>query len=424
MPHLGCIADDFTGGTDLAANLTRRGYRVVLFLGLPAAGNEAGDSLVDIDAVVIALKVRTAPVDHAVATCLEALDFLRERAHCERFYFKYCSTFDSNPRGNIGPVADALLTALGERLTIFCPAFPEAGRTLYQGHLFVEGVPLHESGMRQHPLTPMTDPDLVRWLGQQSPRAVGLVPWQTIRQGATAVRARLARLDSAGVEAVLTDALDEDDLRVLGEATADLTLITGGSGLALGLETPHPASTDPVGTAMARAHDSPRVVLSGSASNATRAQVAHAKEHCPWVKLDVAALRDDYTTAFAELRHACRDQLGQRPLVVYSVETQADLDHVQGGVGAHEAGELVERAFADLASELYEAGVRSFIVAGGETSGAVAHRLGATTLRVGPRVAPGVPWMSTERDGKTVNLLLKSGNFGAVDIFTTAWELR
>jgi len=238
---LGCIADDFTGATDLANMLVRGGMRAVQTIGVPAS-----DTTIEADALIVALKSRTIPAEEAVAQSLAALEWLRAQG-CRQFLFKYCSTFDSTDKGNIGPVADALLDALGDDFTIACPAFPENGRTIFRGNLFVGDVLLNESGMQNHPLTPMTDPNLVRVLQRQTKSKVGLIAYDVIAKGPQAVRDRIAVLRNEGVRMAVADAVSDADLYVLGEACADLKLITGGSGIALGLprNLAIPANVDP-----------------------------------------------------------------------------------------------------------------------------------------------------------------------------------
>jgi len=227
---IGCIADDLTGATDLGVTLAREGLSVIQVNGLPAAGF----ALPAADAVVVALKSRTIPAADAVAQALAALGWLRERG-AQRIYFKVCSTFDSTPRGNIGPVTEALQAALGAALVPASPAYPRNGRTVYLGHLFVGDALLSESGMRNHPLTPMTDANLVRVLAAQTAGKVGLVPYADVEAGADAVRARLAALGAAGCRHAIVDAVSDLHLVVAGAACVDLPLATGGSGLALGL---------------------------------------------------------------------------------------------------------------------------------------------------------------------------------------------
>jgi 3-dehydrotetronate 4-kinase len=422
-PLLGCIADDFTGATDLANMLVRNGMRTVQTIGVPASSER-----VDADALVVALKSRTIPAADAVAQSLAALAWLRAQG-CQQFFFKYCSTFDSTDAGNIGPVTDALLDALAtgdERgFTIACPAFPENGRTLYRGHLFVGDALLNESGMEQHPLTPMTDANLVRVLQRQTGSKVGLIRYDTVAQGAAAVCERIAALRTDGVRMAIADALSDGDLRVLGEACADLVLITGGSGLAIGLA----ANFQRAGRLATRTDaaklplvDGLAAVLAGSASKATNAQVAAWRDagrpHFRIDPLAVARGEPVVESALAFARHALSATAPQ-PVLIYATATPDEVERVQQALGASRAGELVEATLASIARGLHEIGVRKFVVAGGETSGAVVQALNVRALVIGPQIDPGVPATATIGTAP-LGLALKSGNFGAVDFFDKA----
>ncbi|MFL6716397.1 MAG: 3-oxo-tetronate kinase [Burkholderiaceae bacterium] len=418
---LGCIADDFTGATDLAGMLVKAGMRTVQLIGVPD-----GPPPQDVDAVVIALKSRTVPAAEAIADSLAALRWLQQ-AGCSQFYFKYCSTFDSTPAGNIGPVAEALMAALGTDFTIACPAFPANGRTIYKGYLFVGDELLSESGMRNHPLTPMTDPSLVRVLQAQSRGKVGLVEHRSVAQGVEAVSARFAALRAEGCAFAITDAISNDDLMTLGAACAGLPLVTGGSGIALGLPENFRrrgllAQTDvadrlpPTGGL--------RAVIAGSCSVATRKQVAAMQETAPSFAVDPLALARGEDVAGTALAWAA-PLLPQGPVLVFATSSPEQVKAVQQQLGVAEAGELVERALADIARGLVKLGVGQLIVAGGETSGAVVKALGVTGLRIGPEIDPGVPWTAAlQEDGQArpLALALKSGNFGSVDFFTKAWS--
>jgi 3-dehydrotetronate 4-kinase len=417
---LGCIADDFTGGTDLAGMLVKAGMRTVQLIGVPD-----GPPPADIDAVVIALKSRTSPVDEAVAESLAALRWLRE-AGCRQFYFKYCSTFDSTPRGNIGPVADALMRALDTDFTIACPALPANGRTIYQGHLFVGNVPLSESGMRNHPLTPMTDANLVRVLQRQTARKVGLVDHATVSRGDAAIRERCAALRRQGHGFAVVDALSNADLDAIGAACAGLPLVTGGSGIALGLPQNFRRqgllAADAVADALPRTGGL-RAVISGSCSVATQKQVGVMRASCPSFQVDPLRLARGEDVVAAALDWAV-GRIGQQPVLVYATAAPEAVGRVQADLGVEKAGQLVEHALAGIAVGLVRAGVGQMIVAGGETSGAVVKALGVKGLRIGPEIDPGVPWTSTVHDDGTppLALALKSGNFGSEDFFLKAWN--
>ena len=425
---LGCIADDFTGATDLAGTLVRAGMRSVQMIGVPAAPAQALDAgALDAEAVVIALKSRTIPAEEAVAQSLAALDWLRA-AGCRQFFFKYCSTFDSTDRGNIGPVAEALLDALAADFTIACPAFPKNKRTVFKGHLFVGDVPLDESGMQDHPLTPMTDPNLVRVLARQSRSRVGLVPFDEVRAGLAAIAQAFAALRAEGVRLAIVDALDEEDLIRIGRACAELPLITGGSGIAIGLPENFRAAGllgDP-----AEADALPRVegasaIVSGSCSRATRQQVRIAAEQCPSLRIDPLALAAGEDLVTAALAWA-GPRLDGAPVLIYATADPDSVTRAQDRLGAERAGALIEDALARIAEGLVAAGVRRLVVAGGETAGAVVGRLGIAGLRIGPEIDPGVPWTTslgtTSLGASPLALALKSGNFGAPDFFLKSFE--
>ena len=413
---LGAIADDFTGATDLANTLVRQGMRTVQLIGVPTAAPPE-----EVDAIVVALKSRTIPASQAVEQSLAALAWLRQ-AGARQVLFKYCSTFDSTDQGNIGPVADALMQALDTDFTVFCPAFPENGRTIYRGYLFVGDVLLSESGMRDHPLTPMRDANLVRVLGRQTPHKVGLVPLSAVNQGAVVVRAEFTRLRASGYLHAILDAVADADLLTLGEAIADLKLVTGGSGIALGL----PDNFRRIGLleATRQADKLPPVrgaaaVISGSCSTATLAQVAAMRAQYPAFEVAPLALAAGQPVAAAALEWAT-SRLGDAPLLVFASAPPERVRAVQEELGRDRAGTLVEEALAQIARGLIERGVRRLVVAGGETAGAIVQALGITGLRIGPQIDPGVPW-TTSLGEPTIALALKSGNFGREDFFVRAF---
>lgn len=409
---LGCIADDFTGASDLANTLAREGMRTKLFVGVPAEGK------LDCEAGVIALKSRSIPVAEAVAQSLAALERLRE-AGCRQYFFKYCSTFDSTAEGNIGPVAEALAAALDTRGVVVCPAFPATGRTVYQGHLFVGGVLLSQSGMERHPLTPMTDPDIRRWLAAQSRSTPGHIDHAVVRAGQAAIAAALT---SARETLVVVDAICEADLRAIGTAAANATLLTGGSGIALGL----PENFRVAGLLAAQAsgfvaNDRPALVLSGSCSNATRAQVACYQGDRPSFPIDIdRVIAGEPVQAEAEAFLAANRDAA--PLVYSSAEPQ-EVRAAQQRHGASIAAEAVEQLFGALACHAVAQGFGRLVVAGGETSGAVVTALGLRTLELGAEIDPGVPALSAVAVGKPLALALKSGNFGTPDFLSRAVEV-
>ena len=415
MIALGCIADDFTGATDLAGLLARSGVRVSLRMGVPDEDPAVADPA---PFEVIALKCRTAPVAEAVSECRAALAWLRA-AGAERFFWKYCSTFDSTPRGNIGPVAEALMADLGADQTIYCPAFPENGRAVFMGRLFVGEVPIDESPMKDHPLTPMRDSSLMRLLAPQVTRPVGLANRLVVARGPEALRARLDTLRAEGVAHVIVDAVADEDLRTIATACRDMALLTGGSAVAAPLpalyledgllEAAAPAPSPPIGPGA--------IVLSGSCSAMTRAQVAAFADRGPALRLDPLALAAD-GDAEARAWLAALDP-AETPMIYATAEPE-DVRAAQDALGVAEAGALVEDALARLALDARDRGARRFVVAGGETAGAVTRALGVTRLAIGAEIAPGVPWTFSESGGEAVALALKSGNFGAETFFADA----
>lgn len=410
----GAIADDFTGATDLAGLLARSGARVSLRIGVPQHPPEDTAPF-----EVIAMKCRTAPVEEAVSACRTALKWL-QAAGAERFFWKYCSTFDSTAEGNIGPVAEALMADLGTDQTIYCPAFPENGRAVFMGNLFVGQVPLAESPMKDHPLTPMCDSNLMRLLTPQVTNRVGLLDRLTVAKGADAIRTELARLASDEVAHVIVDAVADEDLTTIARACQDLPLMTGGSALAMPLPELYRADGRLTHSRDASQADVPPakgVVLSGSCSEATRAQVARYLQSAPGFKLDPLALAED---GFGSVI----DWLAGQPLaampLVYASAAPQEVAAAQERLGAARAGSLVEDAMAEVARAARAQGAARFIVAGGETSGAVTRALGVDRLEIGKEIAPGVPWTFCESGGKPIALALKSGNFGGVDFFAEA----
>ncbi len=420
---LGCIADDFTGATDLANNLVRAGMRVVQTIGVPAPGAVPPD---DVDAVVVALKSRTAPVDQAVAESLAAARWLRGQG-APQLYFKVCSTFDSTPAGNIGPVAEALWAELGGTgSVIVTPAFPENGRTVFKGHLFVGDVLLSDSPMRHHPLTPMLEANLVRVLqAQLRTQRAGLVEHATVRRGEAAVRERLRMLRESGVVFVVADAVADEDLRVLAAAVQDQTLVVAGSGLAIGIPALHGLAPRATAAQLPPSHGHGAVV-SGSCSAATQGQRAHfIAQGGAAFAVDPLRLAAGFDVAAEALAWA-RPLLGQQPLLVYATASAEAVSAVQARLGGALAGALVEQALAAVAVGLVGAGVGRLLVAGGETSGACVQALGITQLRIGPQIDPGVPWChaaAVGTGGAGLHLALKSGNFGGVDFFSRAFEM-
>ena len=412
---LGCIADDFTGASDLANTLTRNGMATIQFVGTPTSNAPA-----DCEAGVVALKIRSSASADAVAQSLDALSWLR-RQGCAQYLYKYCSTFDSTPDGNIGPVCEALVEALDVPAAVVCPAFPTTGRTLFMGHLFVNDRLLSESGMEKHPLNPMTDSDIRRWLRRQTRSEVGLTPYRVVRDGAAAIRTALEAEAAAGRRLVIVDAVVDDDLREVGKAVAGHRFVTGGSGIAIGLPDNFRnagllgQSAGGFGTVAG-----PGVVLSGSCSAASLAQVAAYIAGHPGYKIDADAVVEGRATVGEAFRFVM-DHLDAAP-IVYSTAESSTVSSAQVRYGHEQIATAIEAFFGDLAQQLTAAGVCRIVVGGGETSGAVVTALGLQSFRIGPEIDPGVPLL--EADGqKPMLLALKSGNFGAVDFYAKALRM-
>lgn len=414
---LGVIADDFTGATDIAGFLVENGMCTVQFNGIPST-----DMAMDADAIVISLKSRSCPVDEAVSDSLSALAWLQMKG-CQQFYFKYCSTFDSTATGNIGPVIDALLDALDEKFTIICPALPINGRTVFNGHLFVSGELLNESGMRNHPVTPMLDSSIVRLMDAQSQGKTGLVNYQVVEQGYCAVIDKFTALIEQGYRYAVVDTIADEHLATLGKAAKSLKLITGGSGLAAGIaqhwaqqclsqKSYHKEKS------IATPLKAKTVVLSGSCSVMTNKQVNAYKEKAAHFAVDVGAcLNDEYYSQ--DVLNWVLEHLDEKfaPMVYATTDTEK-LNAIQAQFGAKAASHAVERFFNLLVQKLKDHGVTNFIVAGGETSGSVTQGLDVKGFYIGPQIAPGVPWVKSI-DG-SLSLALKSGNFGDEQFFEKA----
>lgn len=422
---LGCIADDFTGATDLANNLVRAGMRVVQAIGVPTQPLDA-----DADAVVVALKSRTVPAAEAIEQSLAALHWLQSQG-VQQVYFKYCSTFDSTANGNIGPVTEALLDALADQpggdFSIATPAFPDNQRTVFKGHLFVGDVLLNESGMQNHPLTPMTDANLVRVLQAQCRRKVGLIDYKVVAQGPQAIQTRIDQLRTDGFGLAVVDAISNDDLMRLGPALKGLPLVTAGSGVAIGL----PANFGIAPSNAASALPPPvglQAVVSGSCSLATNRQVkAFIQTGQPALEIDpvqMAAKEAAGLDGVAEVLAWAEPLLGKGPVLIYSSADPVAVKSVQVKLGVQAAGDLVERTLAGIARGLVQLGVRQLVVAGGESSGACVQALAITQMKIGPQIDPGVPWCHAQTNAAPdggLHLTLKSGNFGTDDFFSKSF---
>lgn len=416
---LGVIADDFTGASDIANTISKGlpgqgGLKTAQFLGVPSE-----DASADIEAGVVSLKSRSIRAEEAIGQSLAALSWLLAQG-CRQIVFKYCSTFDSTPAGNIGPVGEALAKTLGVKGVVACPAFPGAGRTVYMGHLFVKDRLLNESGLQNHPLNPMPDPDIRRWLTRQTAGKVGLVTQETVRKGANAVRVALDAASSNDETLVIVDATSDDDLVTIGTAIAGHRLVTGGSGIAIGLG----ANFIRAGLAKGNSggavgSDGPEAILAGSCSGATREQVEiHSRNH-PSLPIDVHSVMAGETTAETLLEFLTRHR-GKAPLV-YSSGTPQEVGALQNRYGRQAVADRLDALFGETARKLVASGIRRLVVAGGETSGAVVSTLDLGALTIGPEIDPGVPVLLSGGD-QPIALALKSGNFGAPDFFTKALE--
>jgi uncharacterized protein YgbK (DUF1537 family) len=419
---LGCIADDYTGASDLANTLTRCGLRTVQTIGVPAEELK----LPEVDAVVVSLKSRSIEAGIAVARSRAADKWLRARG-AGHVLFKICSTFDSTDAGNIGPVMDALRDDCGDRIVLVTPAFPETGRTVYQGNLFVGSVPLNESPLKDHPLNPMHDSNLVRVLARQSKTKVSLVDLATVARGPEAVRARLSDLSSKGLGAAIVDAVFDRDLETIGSVALDHRLSVGASGFGLGLARALVASgkvkAGASSTVSEVAVGGPAACLAGSCSQATLQQIANAEKVMPVLHLDperVIAGGDEASRALAW----AKTRLSEGAILIASSSAPDQVAALQARHGRDAAGHAIEQAMADLAEGLVRYGVRRLVVAGGETSGAVVDRLGIPGFLVGAEIAAGVPVLRAVgfKDGEML-LALKSGNFGGPQFFSDALKL-
>jgi 3-dehydrotetronate 4-kinase len=417
---LGCIADDYTGASDLANTLTRAGLRTVQTIGVPASDL----ALPEVDAVVVSLKSRSIEAELAVGRSRAAEKWLRSRG-AAHLLFKICSTFDSTDRGNIGPVMDALRADSGDNVVLVTPAFPETGRTVYMGNLFVGAVPLNESPLKDHPLNPMHDSNLVRVLARQSKTKVGLVELAVVTRGADAVRAKLADLAAKGIGAAIIDAVFDRDLETIGTVALDHRVSVGASGIGLGLaralagagagKSIEATAEKPVG--------GPAACLAGSCSQATLGQIVNAENIMPVLHLDpdqIVRGKDEGRRALAW----ARERLESGPVLIASSATPDEVASLQARHGRDAAGHAIEQAMADIAEGLVQAGVRRLVVAGGETSGAVVDRLQIPGFLVGAEIAPGVPVLrGVGACAGEMLLALKSGNFGGPQFFSDALNL-
>ncbi|ETX09684.1 HPr kinase [Marinomonas ushuaiensis DSM 15871] len=406
---IGCIGDDFTGSSDLANTLSKQGMKTVQYTGVPTDSSSK-----DIEAGVIALKSRSIDSAEAVQQSLEALSWLKEQG-CEQFFFKYCSTFDSTEEGNIGPVIDALAKELNAYKVIICPAFPGTGRSIYQGHLFVHDALLNESGMQSHPLTPMTDPDIRRWLKKQTQNNVGHIAANIVLSGSEKIKTALQDQHEKGNRLIVVDALTDSDLYEIGAAADKLPLITGGSGVAIGL----PANFSRQGKIGKertpwKGESGKCIALSGSCSKATREQVTIHCKHNPSYEIDASDVIQGKLLA----KNIVEWALNSSGIpIIFSSADPIKVKQIQDSFGQERSAFALEEFFAELARQFVEAGITKILTAGGETSGAVVEGLKLNTLEIGPEIDPGVPAL---RAGESLVVALKSGNFGAPDYFEKA----
>lgn len=412
--RIGVIADDFTGGTDIASFLVKGGLNTVQLSGVPHSLIET-----DADAIVISLKSRSCAPSEAIEQSLNALAYLQQN-DCTQIYFKYCSTFDSTDKGNIGPVTDALMAALNTKFAVVCPSLPLNGRCVFNGNLYVNGVLLNESGMRDHPITPMCDSNLPRLMNAQASGTTALITYQTVEQGCDAILTAYADAQQEGHQYAVVDAFNEQQLFLIAQSLIDMPLITGGSGLAYHIAVV--ASQHKKQDSMMKVPNKvPSVVISGSCSQMTNLQVAAYQNKAPTYAIEAkCCLTDDrYAQQVSEW------VMGQQGLeyapMVYATANVEKLKQIQQQYGAEKASAAVEAFFAQLTEILSKRGIRNFIVAGGETSGVVTQHLSLTALNIGKEIAPGVPWVFS-LDGHFA-LALKSGNFGSEQFFSQAQEM-
>lgn len=413
-PKLGIIADDFTGATDIASFMAKAGWQVIQLNGIP----EIYDDYADVDAIVISLKSRSCSADEAVTQSRHAAEWLQARG-CQQLYFKYCSTFDSTASGNIGPVTNLLLEKTGASMAVLCPALPVNGRTVIHGYLFVNGQLLNESGMQNHPLTPMTDANLIRVMEQQASGECGLVSLSAVRAGKEAIQTQLAMLKQAGKRYAVIDAMTDEDLRALAAALPEDVLLTGGSGLAGAIAALYPVqlANDACGTPL---RTGGCVLLAGSCSTMTNKQVSRYRQQAPAVAIDVARAVDDSEAYIEELVSWYQKQSGPLAPLYYATRSAEEVKAMQLRYGAEVVGKAIEQLLASLAVRLHQLGVNKIIAAGGETSSLLVQRLHVSGFAIGDVIAPGVPWVKDMR--RPLWLALKSGNFGDENFFSKAQE--
>ena len=416
--HYGVIADDFTGATDIASFMANQGWRVVQTNGVPSQHDRCPD---DVDVIVIALKSRALPINEAVTQSLAAAQWLKTCAQAEHFYFKYCSTFDSNSQGNIGPVSDALMHYLGANMLVHCPALPQNNRTVVHGHLFVAGVLLNQSGMENHPINPMRDARISRLLAPQTKGTIAELHFPVIKNGVAAIHEKLAEFQMQAINHVIVDTLDEDTLLTLAKALNDQVLLAGGSGLGGALAQYSAIHHEGRRAVLTLHREKGCIILAGSCSLMTQQQVQSYKSQAAHISLDISRCVEHDKTYIDELvTWACSHQQDKLAPLIYATQPADVLREIQQQYGEQVASAAVENTFSELARQLSVQGFKTFIVAGGETSGTVVQSLQVNQLHIGPTIVPGVPWVEDRQQGFT--LALKSGNFGDTQFFRTAQE--
>ncbi|OTA15047.1 type III effector HopAN1 [Xenorhabdus vietnamensis] len=417
---LGVIADDFTGATDIASSMVQNGWQVALLLVVP---NEKTFIPHDVDAIVISLKIRACSADEAIEQSLKSCLWLRHKAGCQQLFFKYCSTFDSTLKGNIGPVIDALMDKFQADISLICPALPVNGRTVVHGHLFVNGQLLDESGMQYHPVTPMKDANLLRLIEQQSKGRAGLVNLDCVRQGKQAIRHHLESLRQHGIRYAIIDAMMMEDLLSIAQSVSDMILVTGGSGLGAALADYHTRQT----LATSAIRDIPPAkgrkvaILSGSCSAITNQQVIEYKKIAPAMALNVKECINNLEYASLLSEWIVQQSIDGLAPMLYATQPPEILSLIQQQYGTIKSSHAVEQVFAEVVRKLRQYGFNTFVVAGGETSAQVVQSLGIHQLSIGAPIAPGVPWVYDLYTDCW--LALKSGNFGEVDFFRSALEM-
>ena len=416
--ELGIIADDFTGATDIANTLAKERINTVQIIGVP----DTNTTIDNAKAVVVALKSRSIPPNEAVQQSLDTLNWFKLH-EVKQIIFKYCSTFDSTKHGNIGPVADVLIDALNSQIAIICPAFPENNRTIYMGHLFVGTELLSESPLKDHPLNPMRDSNLIRLMESQSKYKAGLIQLNEVRNGPQSIKRSINKLSKEGFRYAVADSITNDDLIALGSAVSNHPLVTGSSGIGFGISRdlqPKISKTN-VKSVKVSNISGKSIILAGSCSKTTRSQLARVIDLWPSIKLDVAKIVKNKKTKF-ELIEWARNQPTDQPVVIFSSSSKKEILELQRDFEIRNVGKLIEKIFADIAESLVKSGFRKLIVAGGETSGAVVSALNIKKLRIGQEISPGIPWTETYSDPKLA-LALKSGNFGDQDFFIKAIKM-